>query len=313
MIPAYNCAESIRHAVNSVLQQSVAVSEIVIVDDGSKDDTLQVIKELAIQQPIVKVITQANGGPGKARNTGIENASGQWIAFLDSDDRWLPDRIEKQANLIAKHPSLAWCSGAFKRVKRSNGGMIEVGRSNVSTIIDSGGTDVYNALEVITDGTQIWTGSMLIRTDVLKELDGFDTEICGSEDIDLWVRICLQNPDIGFVAKPIAHYTVAQATSVVGRNIRNLDYTKFRFYQRLKLSRENESDPQIQSMLANLLRTKINDFAMCMVRRGESRTLRKFNLELVRRGIQQIDWKFRACSLLPEWPVKMLLKLLGKN
>ena len=212
MIPAYNCAESIRHAVNSVLQQSVAVSEIVIVDDGSKDDTLQVIKELAIQQPIVKVITQANGGPGKARNTGIENASGQWIAFLDSDDRWLPDRIEKQANLIAKHPSLAWCSGAFKRIKRSNGGMIEVGRSNVSTIIDSGGTDVYNALEVITDGTQIWTGSMLIRTDVLKELDGFDTEICGSEDIDLWVRICLQNPDIGFVAKPIAHYTVAQST-----------------------------------------------------------------------------------------------------
>jgi succinoglycan biosynthesis protein ExoO len=95
LIPAFNAAPCIGSAIESALAQSLAPSEIIVIDDASTDNTAEVVAEIGRSHPSVKLIRQAvNGGPGAARNAGIEAATADWIAILDSDDRYLPKRLE---------------------------------------------------------------------------------------------------------------------------------------------------------------------------------------------------------------------------
>ncbi|HBA66860.1 MAG TPA: hypothetical protein DCZ48_11915, partial [Methylococcaceae bacterium] len=97
VIPAYNSAEFIADAVNSILKQTRPITEIIIVDDGSTDNTQQIVE--ALPGPIT-YIKQPNQGPSAARNTGIKTANSEWIAFLDADDQWTTDKIDKQLKLL---------------------------------------------------------------------------------------------------------------------------------------------------------------------------------------------------------------------
>jgi glycosyltransferase involved in cell wall biosynthesis len=107
IIPTYNRARLIRHTINSALAQTYQDYEIIVVDDGSTDDTLSVLSEFGNK---IKAISQSHSGGGgaKARNTGISVANGELIAFLDSDDLWLPTKLEKQINEINKMLGLLW-------------------------------------------------------------------------------------------------------------------------------------------------------------------------------------------------------------
>jgi glycosyltransferase involved in cell wall biosynthesis len=96
VIPAYNAELTISDAIQSVLAQTYEIAEIIVVDDGSSDHT----SEVAARFPRTQVIRRPNGGPGAARNTGIHAASGEWIAFLDSDDAWAPRKTEIQLGYI---------------------------------------------------------------------------------------------------------------------------------------------------------------------------------------------------------------------
>ena len=105
VIPAYNNASTLAEAIASVRSQDVPCPEIIVVDDGSSDATNQVIDDLAGHD--LRLIRQPNGGPGAARNTGITAARGEWIAFLDGDDLWLPSKLELQLAAIWKDPNVA--------------------------------------------------------------------------------------------------------------------------------------------------------------------------------------------------------------
>lgn len=97
VMPAYNAAETLEASMRSVLDQSHADVELLVVDDGSRDASREIAQELARQDPRVRAIALAsNGGVSTARNTGIEAASGEYVAFLDSDDRWHPDKLKRQ-------------------------------------------------------------------------------------------------------------------------------------------------------------------------------------------------------------------------
>jgi glycosyltransferase involved in cell wall biosynthesis len=102
IIPAYNAAKFLGAAIQSVLDQTLEATEIIVVDDGSTDETPNLVKSFAA----VRYIRQANEGPGGAVNTGVRNARGECLAFLDADDLWLPNKLEKQNEIIEKDQSV---------------------------------------------------------------------------------------------------------------------------------------------------------------------------------------------------------------
>jgi glycosyltransferase involved in cell wall biosynthesis len=112
VIPAYNAEKHIARAIDSVLAQTRPADEIIVVDDGSIDKTPDVVRSFGDK---VIFIQQENAGASAARNTGINAASGDWIAFLDADDEWLPSRLELQFKHLNNYPDLVWITGNYKR------------------------------------------------------------------------------------------------------------------------------------------------------------------------------------------------------
>lgn len=122
IIPAYNSGHSTINAVKSVLMQTYKNWEIIIIDDGSSDNTFHVInmfiQSLKLEErEKIKFHTQANQGPSSARNNGVELSRGEYIAFLDSDDQWIMNKLEIQLNYFRKDPNLYLCGGGFEKKK----------------------------------------------------------------------------------------------------------------------------------------------------------------------------------------------------
>jgi glycosyltransferase involved in cell wall biosynthesis len=108
VIPAYNAASFIERTINSVLSQTYQNFEILVINDGSKDNTLEVIQKLSQKDPRIKVLDKKNSGVSDTRNLGIEMSKGDFIAFLDADDIWLPNKLEIQVSLMQKNQNLFW-------------------------------------------------------------------------------------------------------------------------------------------------------------------------------------------------------------
>ena len=105
VIPAYNAAHTLEATIQSVFEQTVKDLEIIVVDDGSKDKTIEVAE--SIKDSRVKVLSQPNGGAAAARNTGIKAATGEYVAFLDADDLWMPHKLERQLEIFASEKDVA--------------------------------------------------------------------------------------------------------------------------------------------------------------------------------------------------------------
>jgi teichuronic acid biosynthesis glycosyltransferase TuaG len=108
VIPAYNAASFIERTINSVLSQTYQNFEVLVFNDGSKDNTLEVIQKLSQNDTRIKVLDKKNSGVSDTRNLGIEMSKGEFIAFLDADDIWLPNKLEIQVSLMQKNQNLFW-------------------------------------------------------------------------------------------------------------------------------------------------------------------------------------------------------------
>jgi glycosyltransferase involved in cell wall biosynthesis len=104
VIPAYNCARTIRQTLESALTQEDAELEVIVVDDGSSDATVEIVE--AIPDPRVRLVRQSNAGPAAARNTGTLQAHGDWVAYLDADDLWLPHKLRTQLTVLSSRPDV---------------------------------------------------------------------------------------------------------------------------------------------------------------------------------------------------------------
>ena len=166
IIPAYNAAQSIAAAVRSAWDQKPRPSEVIVVDDGSTDDTAAVVSGLPIP---VKLLSQANQGAGQARNAGVTQAKGEWLAFLDADDVWLPGKLEKQGRYTGD-PSVAVINC---RAKTKQGGPVA---SEIS-------------LDRLWEANDLITSSVLVRRSAFLAAGGFDANLDLAEDHDLWFRL----------------------------------------------------------------------------------------------------------------------------
>lgn len=191
VIPAYNAAAFIADTVNSVLRQTYQDLEIIVVDDGSKDGTVAALGAFGNR---IRVHQQANGGVARARNTGVGLAQGTWVAFLDADDLWLPEKLERQ---------LAISSAPMTYTDRLNIGARGDLPELQSLVTPMSGGDLFVAL--LREGNFITNTSVMIRRDLFQKLGGFYTGLNGTEDWDLWIRVA-ERHEIGFVPEPLVKY-----------------------------------------------------------------------------------------------------------
>lgn len=203
VIPAYNVADHIGRTIESVLKQTHPADEILVIDDGSNDNTADAIRQY---EPKVKLICQENGGASAARNTGINAAAHKWIAFLDGDDEWLDEYLEKQIALLGRNPGLVWVAANFivcycNDDRRRNWHEIKKGKQFL------GGKEYFEDYFIAhTHGTNGWTGTMIIRKDVLEESGMFRGGQLMANDLDMWWRIAYSHPKMGYNTKPLAIY-----------------------------------------------------------------------------------------------------------
>lgn len=199
VIPAYNAAWCIRRAIDSVLAQSFRDFELIVVDDGSTDGTAAV---LAGYGDAVRVVAQPNGGLSSARNAGIVAARGEYVAFLDADDWWLPAKLERQVAMMRSRPELVFCSTAA-RSESPAGEALGEWRC---------GCAAGPALESIFAANAYVAGSgsaVLARRDALARAGGFDEALPSLEDIDMWIRLatlggyaCVDEVLVGILKRP---------------------------------------------------------------------------------------------------------------
>ncbi len=194
VIPAYNSAQFIRAAISSIQAQTSPVDEIIVVDDGSSDDTEQVLAQLSANIIYHK---QANQGPSAARNKGIELASGDWIAFLDADDQWTPDKISKQLQTLAAYPELKLIAGDMAEIDNDDRLITEsvlAKHQLLATFKHLAGHAVPNALAALVRKNFIPTGTVLVKRDTVVDAGLFSADIRFGEDLELWAKIAAHHP-----------------------------------------------------------------------------------------------------------------------
>lgn len=194
IIPAFNASDFILEAIDSVAQQTIKGVEIVIVDDGSSDNTVDVIRGCG---KAVKLFTQSNQGPSEARNRGVREASGEFIAFLDADDLWEAEKLRRQVAAIGEHDGLCYAD------------RINFGQLSALSELQSDGVfqpcgDVYRDLLLC---NFITTSSVLMRRQRFLDLGGFNKSLRVAHDWDLWLRVA-EHDTVAFCPEPLVRYRV---------------------------------------------------------------------------------------------------------
>lgn len=197
IIPTYNRPILVSEAIDSVLAQTYRDFEIVVVDDCSTDDTPTVLSKYGDQIRVVHHPT--NLGVSSARNTGIHIAEGEFVAFLDSDDLWLPTKLEKQINLLDTTPGLDWVYSDIEIFDDKTGSMTLYSQSRPPYQGD--------VLQKLIFANFICTDTTEIRKTVFKDVGLFYDNDQTVEDWDMWLRIAAQFP-VGFVADSLARRRV---------------------------------------------------------------------------------------------------------
>ena len=195
IIPAFNAANTIVRAIDSVRQQNVGSIQIIVIDDGSADRTFDVVRDNIANGENIQILRmQQNSGVSAARNTGIRIAKGKYLAFLDADDIWLPAKLQKQIARMEEDPTITLVSCNSLLLSES-GVPLKEGHRNRPPVE---GTDAWKTLLIY---NFIPTPTVLTRTAVVKALGGFDVSLAVGEDLDLWMKLGIQGriavlPDI---------------------------------------------------------------------------------------------------------------------
>lgn len=179
--PAYNVAKYIGEAVDSVLQQTFRDFEYLVIDDGSDDNSVDIIKAHSADDPRFRLVAGEHRGLSAARNAGIREARGEYITFLDGDDRWHPKFLERQLRLIKSLPPDVGGVFARSRLMLENGTLVFLQWQRAGR---------YDFDDFLVGGNPARNGSsMLLRTSCFTDVGGFDEELKCLEDLDMWLRI----------------------------------------------------------------------------------------------------------------------------
>ena len=193
IIPAYNQGHYLGKAIQSVLDQTFADFEIIVVDDGSTDDTRAVARSFA--DPRVRYVYQQNAGLSAARNTGIRYAEGSFLTFLDSDDLFLPEKLAILLAKFAAEPELGFCAGQAILIDENDHRIGEIFDKRLPA----------DSVQLLL-GNPLHVGSVMVRREWQERVGFFDETLRSYEDWDMWLRLALAGCRMGWVDKPVSLY-----------------------------------------------------------------------------------------------------------
>ena len=281
IIPIYNGERYLKETLNSVFAQTYRDFEVICVDDGSTDGSVAIIGEYGDR---VILIRQANAGGSAARNVGVEQSKSPFVAFLDQDDRWYPNKLKQQVTALAANPDavLALCNS--DRMD-SAGQLLQVG----ATVAERAGL-LSTPLGRLMEEDQLLSSAILVRRDILERVGMYDTQLHGFEDFDLCARLKRLGRFV-FVEEPGMCYRVhegGQSRSGGNRVVQSRE----RFL--LKMKDLHADDPSKQNLIRIMLAECYSDWGMNEVRAGDWPAGRQKLL----RSLRHNPLKFRTYSRL---------------
>lgn len=197
VLPTYNSADFICRTLDCILGQTYKNFELIVSDDGSSDDTINVINK-KLENIVIdyKIIKNSHCGPGENRNIGIRNSKYEWIAFLDSDDSWDSNKLESVANKITEDDSIGlWCHSEIMLLKDAEIPLDHYKKfdSNVEQFLS-----IYR-------NNSLSTSAVTVKKEYLEEVGMFDKNLPSSQDFDLWLRLSLVCK-IGYIKESLGYY-----------------------------------------------------------------------------------------------------------
>ena len=289
IIPAHNAAQYLPEAVDSVLGQTFNDFEILIIDDGSTDNTEEVLRRYHSK---VRYFSQQNSGVAVTRNRGIERAQGRYIAFLDADDTWMPHKLERQMAAMAEHKDYRICYSAFT-VTGPDLAPISVSRSRRQS----------HALEdLLLQGNVVATPTTVMGERALfVEAGGFDPALSQCADWDMWVRLAALT-DFLYIDEPLACYR--QHSSNMSRNAPLLEQDSFRV-----LEKGFAMDGVREQLRARRRFALARNYMVVAGTHFHAGNYRDF----ARCAARSVMMDFRQTAYLMNFPVRRLARLFSHN
>lgn len=248
VIPLYNKASYVAKAIGSVLAQTFADYELVIVNDGSKDNSAEIAEKAIAGQQNCKLIRQENAGVSVARNNGVAASQGDYLCFLDADDWWKPTFLEEMSRLIEEF-SKAGIYGTNYTIVNETKKKTRVAPIGVDAGFEKGYIN-YCQVYAKTLAMPLWTGAVCVPRTVFNEFGGFPKGIKLGEDFLLWIRIALKYK-VAFLNKPLSFYNqdVETANRGVGRLYKPQDHMLWNLDF---LKNEEKTNPDYKQLVDNL-------------------------------------------------------------
>ncbi len=263
IIPTFNRACILGRAVESVLSQTFNNYEIIVVDDGSNDKTCEVIESF---NKLVRFFRIPHSGVSKARNTGIENAKGDWISFLDSDDYWLPQKLEKQMAYLNANSEYRVCHTDEIWIK--NGKRINQGKKHKKYA----GWFFSPSLKLCL----ISPSTVIICREVLDNVGNFDEDFEYVEDYELWLRITSQYP-VGYIGEKLTVKTGGHSDQLSNR-IDGIE--KYRIMALEKFILNGNLQPQYLAESIKIYLYKCNIYISGCKKRGKNMEIKNMRLRM---------------------------------
>jgi glycosyltransferase involved in cell wall biosynthesis len=220
IIPTYNSSAYIQEAISSALKQDGQLFEVIVIDDGSTDNTVEVLEKNA---SLIRIIRQENKGAASARNTGIASSKGEYLVFLDSDDLLLPGMLQSHIDFLEEHPEISLIySDGYRFFINQQGEEIDELMTRTGEIIPISSTDRPGDLIICRNLFPM--DVVTVRKDVVVAEGCFDESLSSFEDWDLWFRIVTRHP-IAFLKGPVAKYRIRPGSNSKDtlRNLRDCD------------------------------------------------------------------------------------------
>lgn len=271
VIPAYNRRVSLKRALLSVYAQTLLPTEVAVIDDGSTDGTDATIRK---EFPQVNYCYQENAGVSAARNLGIQQTTGDWLAFLDSDDEWLPEKLSSQQAALKANPEYRICHTEENWIR--NGSPIDVPQKYAKT----GGWIFSQCLPLCA----ISPSTVLIQRSLLTDVGLFDTRLPACEDYDLWLRISANYPVLLVKQPQINKYGGHE--DQLSRAFWGMD--RFRISALQKIIDTGQLSDQNRQAAVNMLVKKASIYLNGVTKRGKPDEARYYQQLIKRYGIDVV-------------------------